>query len=57
VQQSVLWRFYRLSNSAPAWAWTWPLGAGLCMVMMLAAMGRHFGLRTTWRGTTYPSTV
>ena len=52
-QQSVLWRFYRLSHVPPPWALTWPLGAFVCLGMTLNAMTRHWGARTTWRGTTY----
>ncbi len=53
AQQSVLWRFYRLSHVAPIWALTWPVGAALCLGMTCNALTRHWGARTTWRGTTY----
>ncbi len=53
AQQSVLWRFYGLSALRPAWALTYPLGATLCVGMMLNAMTRLFGRRTVWRGTSY----
>lgn len=53
IQQTVLWRFYALSNTQPAWALTWPLGAGLCLAMTLNAIRRHAGGKTKWRGTTY----
>lgn len=53
IQQTVLWRFYRLSNTPPWWALTWHLGAGLCLAITCNAMRRHFGARTQWRGTVY----
>ncbi len=53
AQQSVLWRFYRLSNTRPAWALSYPLGAALCLAMTLNAMTRHLGVKTRWRGTAY----
>ncbi len=53
AQQSILWRFYRLSGLAPAWALTYPLGGALCLCMILNAMRRLGRTRTTWRGTTY----
>jgi len=53
AQQSVLWRFYALGGTRPAWALTWPLGAAVCLGVTLNAIGRHFGARTHWRGTTY----
>jgi cellulose synthase/poly-beta-1,6-N-acetylglucosamine synthase-like glycosyltransferase len=54
AQQSVLWRFYRLSGQAGAWALTYPLGAVLCVGMTLAALRKALGAATTtWRGTTY----
>jgi len=53
AQQSVLWRFYALGGTRPAWALTWPLGAAACLGITLNAIARHFGARTHWRGTTY----
>jgi cellulose synthase/poly-beta-1,6-N-acetylglucosamine synthase-like glycosyltransferase len=53
AQQSVLRRFYRLCAMPPAWALTYPLGAGLCLAMVGNAMRRLAGVRTTWRGTSY----
>jgi chlorobactene glucosyltransferase len=53
AQQSVLWRFYRLCQVPAPWALAYPLGAGLCLGMVLNAMTRHLGTRTRWRGTTY----
>lgn len=53
LQQSVLWRFYRLGHSPPLWALTYPLGALLCLLITFNAMARYAGVRTTWRGTTY----
>jgi chlorobactene glucosyltransferase len=54
AQQSVLWRFYRVSGTAGAWALSYPLGALLCLGMILSAMTRLGGARgTVWRGTRY----
>ncbi len=54
AQQSVLWRFWALSQIKPAWALTYPIGAAICLGMTFSAIGRLGGVRTTtWRGTTY----
>ncbi|MCG3128486.1 MAG: hypothetical protein CHACPFDD_03375 [Phycisphaerae bacterium] len=54
AQQSVLWRFWRLSGIPAPWALTYPLGAAVCAGMVIAAMAKLGGLTTTtWRGTTY----
>ncbi len=53
AQQSVLWRFYRLSGMGGPWALTYPLGAGVCLAMVVNAMTRYAGKTTRWRGTTY----
>ena len=53
AQQSVLWRFYQVTGSAPVWALSYPLGAALSLGMTLNAMRRLLGSTTTWRGTTY----
>jgi cellulose synthase/poly-beta-1,6-N-acetylglucosamine synthase-like glycosyltransferase len=53
AQQTVLWRFYRVSGSAPGWALTYPLGAALCLGMTVSAMTRLAGKATDWRGTRY----
>ncbi len=53
AQLSVMWRFYQISYSPPAWAVTYPLGAAICCGMAVNAMTRLFGLTTTWRGTAY----
>lgn len=51
--ESVIYRFMRLTRAAP-WAWmTYPVGALLGVGMLLAAMRKLAGGRTTWRGTTY----
>ena len=52
-QQSVMWRFYDLTESGRRWAITYPLGAAVCLGMTLSAMRRLSGSITTWRGTTY----
>ena len=43
AQQSVLWRFYRLSAMPSHWALTYPLGAAMCLAMTLNAMRRLAG--------------
>jgi cellulose synthase/poly-beta-1,6-N-acetylglucosamine synthase-like glycosyltransferase len=54
IQQTVLWRFYRISGLAPAWALSYPIGALLVMGITLNAITRAAGtISTTWRGTTY----
>lgn len=53
AQQSVLWRYYRLAGQHPATALTYPLGSALCVGILLNAMTRAFGVKTTWRGTAY----
>ena len=53
LQQTVLWRFYLLSRTKPAWALTYPLGAAVCLAITLNAITRHFGVATNWRGTVY----
>jgi hypothetical protein len=53
ILESVMFRFMRLARAAP-WAWmTYPVGALLGVGMLLAAMRKLAGGRTTWRGTTY----
>jgi len=54
AQQTILWRFYPLSGMARPWALTYPLGSSICLAMVCNAMTRLAGLRTQWRGTTYP---
>lgn len=53
AQQTVLWRFYALGGTPPAWALTYPLGAAVCLGITLNAMRRHGGATTKWRGTVY----
>jgi glycosyltransferase involved in cell wall biosynthesis len=53
AQQTILWRFYALSGTPRPWALTYPLGAGLCLAMVINSMGRLLGVRTQWRGTSY----
>ncbi|MCB9849980.1 MAG: glycosyltransferase [Phycisphaerales bacterium] len=53
ILESVIYRFMSLMRAAP-WAWmTYPVGAVLGVGMILAAMRKLVGGRTTWRGTTY----
>ncbi len=54
VQLSVLARFYRISHSPVEYIVTWPLGAALCVGMLVSAIGKTLGLtRTAWRGRVY----
>lgn len=53
VQQTVLWRYYRLSGTPAPFALTYPLGAAMCLGITLDAMTRLLGRKTAWRGTSY----
>ncbi len=54
LKQSVMFRFYRIARSRPAWALGYPLGAVICLGMLCNAMSKLGGrTRTVWRGTTY----
>lgn len=53
AQQSVMWRFYQITQTKPVWALTYPLGAVICIGATLSAMLRVLGMSTTWRGTSY----
>jgi chlorobactene glucosyltransferase len=53
AQQTVLWRFYRVSQTPSVWALTYPLGAAVCLAVTLNAMRRYAGATTNWRGTSY----
>jgi hypothetical protein len=54
LQQTVISRFYRLSQANPWLAPTWIIGAVVCIGMLINAMLKLKG-RTTinWRGTVY----
>ncbi|MBI5864290.1 MAG: glycosyltransferase [Planctomycetes bacterium] len=52
-QQSVMWRFYRVTGNGAAWALTYPIGAAVCLGMTVNAMRRLVGATTQWRGTSY----
>lgn len=53
AQQSIMWRFYAISRTAPGLALTYPIGAAFCLAMTLNAMTRVLGRSTDWRGTRY----
>ena len=54
VQQTVMFRFYRLVRSHPAWSFGYVFGAFLGLGMLVNAMLKLGGAtRTVWRGTTY----
>lgn len=54
IQQSLLVRYYRLSYTNPWYAPTWIVGAVVGVGMLINAMLKLGGRRTTtWRGTTY----
>jgi chlorobactene glucosyltransferase len=54
IQQTVIFRYYRLSYANPWLAPTFPLGGLLSLGMLLNAMSKLAGMTTTtWRGTTY----
>jgi len=53
-QQSVLTRYYRVSQASPLLAPTYPIAGTLVCGMLLNAMAKLGGrTATTWRGTTY----
>jgi hypothetical protein len=53
-QQSVLVRYYRLSQTHPLLAPTYPVAGTIACGMLINAMTKLGGrTRTTWRGTTY----
>jgi glycosyltransferase involved in cell wall biosynthesis len=53
-QQSVMWRFYALSQMPPYAALTYPLGAAFCIAATMNALLKWAGAAgTTWRGTSY----
>jgi len=54
MQQSLLVRFYRVNRVNPWYVPTYFLGAVIALGMLLNAMTKLGGMRTTtWRGTTY----
>jgi hypothetical protein len=54
TQQTVIFRYYRLSQSNPWLAPTFIVGAVVCVGMLINAMFKLNGrTTTTWRGTTY----
>ncbi len=54
MQQSLLVRFYRVNRANPWYVPTYFIGAVVAFGMLLNAMTKLGGLRTTtWRGTTY----
>ena len=51
---TVLARFYKISNSPVRYMFTWPIGAALCVGMLISAIGKTLGLTgTAWRGRVY----
>ena len=54
AQMSVLTRFYRISKSPVRYVITWPVGAALCVGMLISAIFKTLGLTgTAWRGRVY----
>jgi glycosyltransferase involved in cell wall biosynthesis len=54
AQLSVLARFYRVTRSRVGYVITWPVGAGLCVGMLISAIFKTLGLTATpWRGRLY----
>lgn len=54
LQQTVTFRFYRLTGSHPAWSAGYILGIMLCLGMLFNAVLKLGGTtRTIWRGTVY----
>ncbi len=57
MQQTVIFRYYKLSQSNPWLAPTFIVGAVVCVGMLVNAMFKLNGrTTTTWRGTTYRGT-
>ncbi|HUU85884.1 MAG TPA: glycosyltransferase family 2 protein [Phycisphaerae bacterium] len=54
LEQSVMFRFYRLARGEPRWSLAYLLAACICWGMLASAMLKRLGATsTTWRGTTY----
>jgi hypothetical protein len=54
LEQSVMFRFYRLVRSGPVWSIGYILAACICWGMLASAVLKRVGATgTTWRGTTY----
>jgi len=54
LMQLVTWRVYVILRAGPAWSLTYVLGAFVTLGMLINAMFKVVGIRsTTWRGTTY----
>jgi len=54
VQQTVIARYYKVSQSNPIWAPTFIIGTFICIGMLGNSMLKLRGrTQTTWRGTTY----
>ena len=54
AQMSVLTRFYKISKSHVRYVITWPIGATLCVGMLVSAIFKTLGLTgTAWRGRVY----
>ena len=54
LEQSVMWRFYRLARAGPTWSLLYIGGVLICWGMLLSALFKLLGATgTTWRGTTY----
>lgn len=54
ASQTVVWRYYRLSQADPRYAPTYPIGCLLCLGMLLNALRKVTGRSSVrWRGTVY----
>ena len=54
MQETVIYRFYRISHAEPRLAVTWIVGVAVCIGILINAMLKLRGRQTiTWRGTTY----
>lgn len=54
LEQSVMFRFYRLVRAGPVWSLGYVVGASICWFMLANAISKLRGRTgTTWRGTTY----
>jgi chlorobactene glucosyltransferase len=53
AQISVIFRFFPMAGVPPIWGIFYPMAHFICLAMLINAMTRYTGRKTTWRGTTY----
>ena len=56
LQISVIYRYYKLIDARPRFAWTYPIGVFMVMLSLLISLSKlRSGASLTWRGTVYNS--